>query len=52
LFILNQLFISSNILSICVSKFYKFGLDTIILVSSAYKKIFVPLVAIWGKSFI
>jgi hypothetical protein len=49
--ILNQLLISKNILSICVLKFPRFGLVTIMLVSSAYKQIFDPIVASLGKSF-
>jgi len=39
-------------LPIFVSKFTKFGLVTIILVSSAYKRILVPVDVKFGKSFI
>ena len=39
-------------LSIFVSKFSKFELVTITLVSSAYKRILVPVDAKFGKSFI
>ena len=49
LFTLNQLLISPNILSIFVSKFSKFGLVTIILISSMYKRILVPVGAKFGK---
>jgi len=41
-----------NMLSIFVSKFSKFGLVTIIVVSSAYKRILVPVDARFGKSLV
>jgi len=45
-------YVTLHILSICVSKFSKFELDVIMLVSSAYKRIFVPIIANFGKSFV